>query len=68
MDGNINKKGGPMTGDFMERLFDARPKYRLKQHFIALGVVFGATMTCMYLMTNNIENTMPWRTSKNKEE
>ena len=68
MEGNINKKGGPMTGDFMERLVDVRPRYRFKQHFVAIGVVFGATVTCMYLMTNNIESTMPWRTNKSKGE
>ena len=65
MDGKMNNKGLPMSGDYMEKLFEKCPRFQFKQHLIAVGFIFGATMTCMYLMSKNIDQTMPWRGKKN---
>lgn len=64
MEGNASKNGEPVHGDYMKRLFDPRPRFRLRQHFFAISVVFGITLTSMYLMKENVEETMPWKARK----
>ena len=66
MDGKANGKGRQVSGEYMERIFETRPRFQFKQHVIPLGIVFGATLTCMYLMSKNVDRTMPWRTKNDK--
>ena len=64
MDGNIGKKGEPVYGEYMQKVFETRPRFRFKQHLLAVGIVFGLTMSSMYLMRENVEETMPWKAKK----
>ena len=56
-----SKKGEPVLGEFMQRLFDSRPRFRLKHHVFAISLVFGITLSGMYIMRDNVEETMPWK-------
>ena len=64
MDQNLRKGAEPSQGEFMERLVTSKPRFRMKQHLVAIGVVFGVTLTGMYLMRDNLEQTMPWKAGK----
>ncbi len=50
----------------MQRMIEKGPKYKARQHVLAIGAVFGLTVCAMYYMRQNVEQTMPWR-SKKKE-
>ena len=64
MEGKGSKEAEPVLGETMQRFFDPRPRFRKAQHLVAVGIVFGVTLTSMYFMRENIEETMPWKARK----